>query len=229
MHTLAALTVIAVLPLAACSKKKDDAAPAPSAAKLVTVTATVTQTPAPPTAATPTAAAPPATAPAVAPPPGSGTCPPGAWKNDAKDQPQVCLQLPTGYALHETKQTSHHEWRYEFHSEGDYRPPIWVTVLGIAKPAVASLTSGGESSYETKVSEEVVPNGKRIVVHSEGYDTDEYGSETERVYLSKGQAVDVSKECGSCPPWEWAATCSSSALKQTAPEVRNACKTFQMP
>lgn len=221
------LAVFALVAVVACSKKKDDAAPAATAAKPVTVTATVTQTPAPPTAATPTAAAPPATAPAAAPP--SGTCPPGAWKNDAKDQPQVCIQLPKGYALHETKQTSHHEWRYEFRGEGDYRPSLSVTVLGIAKPAVASLVSSAESSYETKVSEEAVPNGTRIVTHSEGYDKDEYGMETEHVFLSKSQAVDVSKECGSCPPWEWAATCYSSTAKQAAPEDRNACKTFQMP
>ena len=61
------------------------------------------------------------------------------------------------------------------------------------------------------------------------YDKDEYATEDEYVVLSKGEAVDVSKECGSCPPWEWIVRCHSSARKPVVAADRNACKTMRMP
>lgn len=222
---------ITLLALASCKKgeKKDEpapAAPAPAAKPTTTIpTPTPTATPAPTRTPTPST-----TSNAPAP---SGECPAGAWKNDAKDQPRFCITLPKGYTLESgaPKNTSHHEWEYVFVGEGDNRPKLRVTVQGIAKPGVESGLSafGPNPEYSKKTLEENVPDGKRIVSRDTDYDQNEYATETELVVLSKGETVDVSKECGSCPPWDWIVVCWSSTPKTAAPEERGLCKSLRMP
>lgn len=225
MHRSVLLIAILVV---GCNKKSEapaagsgsaPAAPAPAAKPVPTPPAA-----APTEAAAPTAAAPPRAV--------SGECPAGAWKNEAKDQPQFCLSLPKGYALDAkgVEKKSHHEWSYTFRGEGDYRPELHVMVQGYAKPGVTGwIDARGPFDDVKVVKDETVPAGKRVVTRSADYDKDEYGMENEYVALSKNETVDVSKECGACPPWEWIVTCFSSTAKQAAPEDREPCRTIQMP
>jgi hypothetical protein len=194
------------------SSAKDDPKPA---AKVAPETKPATPTPTPSTSEVKPAA----------------DCPPGAWKNDAKDQPRFCIVLPKDYALKDKPENkSHHEWRYTFTGPGDYRPELSVVVQGIAKPGVASgMSAYGPNEDEKKVVTEDLPNGKRVVSRPADYDKEEYAMETEVVVLSKGETVDVSKECGSCPPWEWIVRCYSSTAKQASAADRNACKSLRMP
>lgn len=185
----------------------------------------------PPTPNTPAAATVPV-APSAAPAaPAAAECAPGAWKSDAKDHPQFCLPLPNGYkpAPNSPEKTSHHEWRYKFVGEGDFRPPISIMVGGTAKPALARMIDSRSSSDTKKVAEEDLPHGKRVVLRPNDYDKEQYSMEDEWVVLTKGETVDVKKECGSCPPWEWVVTCYAGIAKQAAADVRQPCRSIRMP
>lgn len=223
------ITLALALTLFVACKKSNEAKPTEAAkdepkpaAKVVSETRPATPT------ATPTLTTP---APSTGEAKPAAECPAGAWKNEAKDQPRFCIVLPKDFALKDKpEKTSHHEWRYTFGGPGDYRPELSITVQGISKPGVASgMSAHGPHDDDKKVVAEDVPNGKRVVAHSVDYDKDEYANEREYVVLSKGEAVDVSKECGSCPPWEWIVRCYSSTAKQASAADRNACKSLRMP
>jgi hypothetical protein len=217
MHRSIRVVLLAVVAVG-CSKKDEPKptstpetkTPAPTAPAAKTVTS---DTPAPATPAT------------VKP----AECAPGAWKNGAKDHPQFCLSLPKGFAVKGPEKKSHHEWRYEFTGPGDSRPELSITVEGIAKPGVKSGMAAHGPDNDAKVVVEDVPNGKRAVARPADYDKDEYAKESEYVVLSKGETVDVSKECGSCPAWDWIVRCYSSVAKQAATEDRGPCRTLRMP
>lgn len=221
MHRSVLLVAILVI---GCNKKSE----APSGAGSASTAPAPAAKPVP----TPAAAAPSVTPPTAAAAPRAAECPAGAWKNEAKDQPQFCLVLPKGYALDAkgVEKKSHHEWSYTFRGEGDFRPELHVMVQGYAKPGVSGWINARGPFDEVKVvKEENLPTGKRVVTRSADYDKDDYGMETEYVALSKNETVDVSNECGSCPPWEWIVTCYSSTARSAAAEDREPCRTLQMP
>jgi hypothetical protein len=228
MRTMLALALI----LTACSKKtespptpaKEEAKPAPKPAE-------------PPPVAKPAEPKPAETKPADSKfagdqkPAASGDCPAGTWTNEAKDQPRFCLTLPKDFALKGSpEKKNHYEYHYTFTAPGDHRARLSVVVQGFAKPAVTNgMSSFGPMDDWKKVTDEAVPNGRRLVSRAPDYDKEEFAAEDELVVLSKGESVDIKSVCSACPPWEWIVRCTSSVRKAAPAGDRSACRSLLMP